>query len=221
MRTILDEQLDYLNRELIVMGSLCETAIAKAAKALTEHNQDLATQVLESATQIDQKESDIEGICLKILLRHHPVAHDLRLISAALKMITDMERIGDQAEDIAQIVTMTNLSNTLKNSHISDMAIETIKMVSKSIDAYVEKNKELALEVIAQDDVVDDLFIEVRKELISTIKKGEDDEAILDMLMVAKYLERIGDHATNIAEWVVFSITGEHNNAKLTESNKT
>ncbi len=212
MRTRFDEQLNYLNKELIVMGSLCETAIAKSSKAFTEKDIGLAKEVIASANIIDQKEREIESVCLKMLLQQQPVAHDLRLISAALKMITDMERIGDQAEDICEIVITSNIVVTEKVHHIRDMATETIKMVSKCIDAYVAKDKELALEVIAADDIVDELFLEVRNDLLLLAGNTDNNEGVLDLLMIAKYLERIGDHATNIAGWVMFSITGEHEN---------
>ncbi len=210
MRTKFDEQLDNLNKELITMGTLCESAIAKAVKSLIEEDLVLAAEVVQSSTQIDQKERDIERICLKMLLQQQPVAHDLRQISAALKMITDMERIGDQAEDIAEIVTMGKILSSEKLSHISDMALETIKMVTQSIDAYITKDIELALKVIKQDDIVDTLFAEVKIDIADLLRKGGNGESALDLLMIAKYFERIGDHATNIAEWVVFSITGEH-----------
>ncbi len=210
MRTRFDEQLNYLNKELIVMGSLCETAIAKSAKAFTEQDVDMAKQVLASANLIDQKEREIESVCLKLLLQQQPVAHDLRLISAALKMITDMERIGDQAEDICEIVATANILVTEKVHHIREMATATISMVSKCIDAYVAKDKDLALEVIKADDIVDNLFLEVKNDLLLLAGNSENNEGVLDLLMIAKYLERIGDHATNIAGWVMFSITGEH-----------
>ncbi len=210
MRKRFDDQLDFLNKELIVMGSLCETAIAKSSKAFTECDIALAKQVSDNGSLIDQKEREIESICLKMLLQQQPVAHDLRLISAALKMITDMERIGDQSEDIAEIVLTTKPLINEKVHHIRDMAAATISMVSKSIDAFVAKDKELALEVIKEDDIVDNLFIEVKKDLLILEGSKEDSEGVLDLLMIAKYLERIGDHATNIAGWVVFSITGEH-----------
>ncbi len=210
MRKRFDEQLEFLNKELIVMGSLCESAISKSAKAFTENDIELAKQVLENGMLIDQKEREIESVCLKMLLQQQPVAHDLRLISAALKMITDMERIGDQAEDIAEIVITAKLTVNEKVHHILDMANATKNMVSKSIDAYVAKDKDLALEVIKDDDIVDDLFLEVKKDLLIIEGSKENTEGVLDLLMIAKYLERIGDHATNIAGWVLFSITGEH-----------
>ncbi len=210
MRKRFDEQLEFLNKELIVMGSLCETAIAKSSKAFTEDDINLAHQVLENGHLIDQKEREIESVCLKMLLQQQPVAHDLRLISAALKMITDMERIGDQAEDIAEIVTTEKISIKDKVHHIRDMATATINMVSRCIDAYVAKDKELALAVIKDDDIVDTLFLEVKNDLLLVAGTKENNEGVLDLLMIAKYLERIGDHATNIAGWVLFSITGEH-----------
>jgi phosphate transport system protein len=211
MRSKFDEQLDLLNKELIEMGALCETAIAKAAKALICANISLAHEVIQIDAEIDQKEKDIEGLCFKLLLQQQPVARDLRQISAALKMITDMERIGDQAGDISEIILLGNI-NTLSNAmHINEMAKATIKMVTDSIDAYVRRDLVLAREVIDYDDVVDNLFNEVKKDIIDII--GDDKkngEFAIDLLMIAKYFERIGDHATNIAEWVEYSITGVH-----------
>ncbi|PXV93731.1 PhoU-like phosphate uptake regulator [Lachnotalea glycerini] len=210
MRNKFDEQLDLLNIELIEMGSMCEQTIADAIKALTTHNVEAARLVMETDNEIDDKERQIESLCLKMLLQQQPVAKDLRQISSALKMITDMERIGDQAADIAEIVTVANIS--VENlSDIVEMAEATMKMVTESIDAYVRRDLELAKKVIVDDDIVDDYFNKIKSELIELISKNRDDgEAAIDILMIAKYFERIGDHATNIAEWVEFSITGEH-----------
>ncbi|KAB1437505.1 phosphate signaling complex protein PhoU [Candidatus Galacturonibacter soehngenii] len=210
MRNKFEEQLEQLNIELIEMGSMCEQRISDAIKALTSHNMELAKMVMEKDSEIDQKEREIESLCLKMLLQQQPVARDLRLISSALKMITDMERIGDQAADIAEIVSMANIS-VEDLSNIVGMGEATMKMVTDSIDAYVRKDLELAKHVIDYDDVVDEYFIKVKKELISFISNSESDgEFAVDLLMIAKYFERIGDHATNIAEWVEFSITGKH-----------
>ena len=198
MRNRFDEQLFELNREIIEMGAMCEEAIASAAKALT-------------SGAIDQMEREIEARCMKLLLHQQPVARDLRLISAALKMITDMERIGDQAEDIAEIVVFLNGHTMEGMEMIEDMARETTKMVTASVDAFVQKDIELAKKVIEQDDIVDDYFSKVKYAIISLIAENSaDGEFALDLLMISKYFERIGDHATNIAEWVIYSVTGTH-----------
>ena len=211
MRSRFDEQLALLNREMIEMGALCEEVIASAAKALLEGDTALAAQVKPRAGEIDHKERDIESLCLKLLLQQQPVARDLRQISAALKMITDMERIGDQAEDIAEIVTFLGGRGAENSALLREMARSTIKMVTESVDAYVRQNTALAEQVIAEDDVVDDYFTRVKKGLIERIAQDPTDgEFALDLLMIAKYFERIGDHAVNIAEWVIFSVTGEH-----------
>lgn len=211
MRSRFDEQLALLNRALISMGSLCEKAIAMSAKALLDGDMELARGVKAVEIEIDQKEHEIETICLKLLLHQQPVARDLRQISAALKMITDMERIGDQAADIAEIVMLANILTGPEAAYMADMARATIKMVTDSIDAYVRRDAALAEAVIAYDDVVDDLFDKAKESLISFIenRKGSGEYAV-DLLMISKYFERIGDHAVNIAEWVQFSITGAH-----------
>lgn len=211
MRNRFDAQLEVLNTELIRMGALCENAIAAASKALVEGGADLCQQAVSLERDIDAKERDIEDLCLRLLLQQQPVARDLRLISAAMKMITDMERIGDQAADIAEIITMGDLRVTEEELPLADMARTSIQMVTDSIDAFVRRDLELSRAVIARDDVVDALFTDVRHLLIVELRRSADVGArVIDMLMIAKYLERIGDHATNIAEWVVFSITGEH-----------
>lgn len=210
MRSVFDQQLELLNQELSTMGALCETAISSAAKVLLEGGENYAAQALETDSQIDQKERDIETLCLKMLLRQQPVAKDLRKISAAMKMITDMERIGDQAADIAEILSMDNIAPTKDNFHVAEMARATIKMVTDSIEAYVHQDAEMARGVIAEDDIVDGLFTQVKNDLIQMIQKGGNGETAIDLLMIAKYFERIGDHATNIAEWVLFSLTGNH-----------
>ena len=211
MRSRFDEQLALLNRELIEMGALCEEVIALAAQSLTEGDTALAAGVFPLDEEIDRKEREIESLCLKLLLQQQPVARDLRQISAALKMITDMERIGDQAEDIAEIVAFLGGRGTEDSELLRDMARSAIRMVSGSVDAYVKQDVPLAEKVIAEDDVVDDYFARVKKALISRIAADpEDGEFALDVLMIAKYFERIGDHAVNIAEWVIFSVTGEH-----------
>ena len=211
MRNRFDEQLFELNREIIEMGAMCEEAIASAVKALTTGDMELAGKVKANSGAIDQMERDIESRCMKLLLHQQPVAKDLRLISAALKMITDMERIGDQAEDIAEIVTFLN-GHTMEGMElIENMARETIEMVTASVDAFVKKDVELAQKVINKDDVVDDYFSRVKCDIITMIAENPaDGEFALDLLMISKYFERIGDHATNIAEWVIYSVTGTH-----------
>ena len=211
MRSRFDEQLAILNRELIEMGALCEEAIVLEAKALTDKDKTMAAKVAAMDAEIDQKERNIESMCLKLLLQQQPVARDLRQISAALKMITDMERIGDQAEDISEIVITLDGRYAENSALLKGMAESTIQMVTESVDAYVKRDTALAHKVIEMDDIVDDYFDQVKAELISKIA-GEpaDGEYALDLLMIAKYLERIGDHAVNIAEWVIFSVTGKH-----------
>ena len=211
MRNRFDEQLFELNREIIEMGAMCEEAIASAAKALVIGDAALAANVKKNSSAIDQMEREIESRCMKLLLHQQPVARDLRLISAALKMITDMERIGDQAEDIAEIVVFLNGHTMEGMEMIEDMARETTKMVTASVDAFVQKDIELAKKVIEQDDIVDDYFSKVKCAIISLIAENSaDGEFALDLLMISKYFERIGDHATNIAEWVIYSVTGTH-----------
>ena len=211
MRSRFDEQLALLNRELIEMGALCEEVIAAAAKALMEGDTALAAQIAPRAGEIDRQERDIESLCLKLLLQQQPVARDLRQISAALKMITDMERIGDQASDIAEIIHFLGGRSTADCEDIGRMAEATIKMVTESVDAFVKSDLAIAEAAMKHDDTVDDYFLKVKSSLIRMIaEKPEDGEYALDLLMIAKYFERIGDHAVNIAEWVVFSVTGEH-----------
>lgn len=216
MRNQFDRDLAVLHTELIEMGGLIEDAIERAVGALMQNDETLAASAIEFEEAINQKEHDIETHCLRLLLQQQPVAKDLRLISAALKMITDMERIGDQASDIAEITLRIMRSEGEKPelekiAHIGDMAKATIHMVREAVDAYVARDIEQAREVIAYDDIVDGLFEHVRDALIGLIRENnQDGEQVVDMLMVAKYFERIGDHAVNIAEWVVFSITGEH-----------
>ena len=211
MRNRFDEQLLELNREIIEMGAMCEEAIDKAVKALNTGDVELAKTIKMGSGGIDQMEKEIETRCMKLLLHQQPVAKDLRLISAALKMITDMERIGDQAEDIAEIVTFLEGRKVGEVKHITDMAYKTIEMVTESVDAFVRKDMKLAEEVLEKDDVVDSYFSEMKSNIINWIANNPSDgEFALDLLMVAKYLERIGDHATNIAEWVIYSVTGTH-----------
>ena len=211
MRNLFDSQLNTLHRKLIEMGSACETAIDLAVKALLEGNADIAHEAASHDREIDQMERDIEAICLKMLLQQQPVARDLRQISAAMKIITDMERIGDQAEDIGEIVPFLNGRTGVECEDIRLMAETAQQMVRSSIDAYVNQDMALVEKVISMDDVVDDAFDRTKETLIHMISSNrEDGQYCLDLLMIAKYLERIGDHATNIAEWVAFSITGQH-----------
>ncbi len=211
MRKAFDEQMKQLHEKLTEMGAHCEQAIDLAAKALTTGDPALAEQVLSTDGEIDQAERDIEALCLKLLLHQQPVARDLRQISAALKMITDMERIGDQASDIAQMLPYVRQQKWQDSEQISGMASETIRMVTGSVDAYVRQDLALASAVIEQDDVVDNYFNQVKQSLIRRmLEHPEEAELALDLMMIAKYFERIGDHATNIAEWVVFSLTGRH-----------
>lgn len=213
MRTKFDGQLSQLNVELIRMGALCEEAISDACKALLEGNVQLADSAKELEREIDQKERNIESLCMRLLLQQQPVARDLRTISSALKMISDMERIGDQAEDIAELTRFTREAGPVDMAHIGDMARAVVVMVTDSVDAFVKKDLDLARKVMAADDQVDALFDQVKRELIQLISTDANQgELSLDLLMVAKYLERIGDHATNIAEWVEYSLTGAHPN---------
>ena len=205
MRNRLDEQLELLNTELIRMGALCEDGISQAAKVLVTRDEALRRAVDETEQEIDRKEREIEAICLRLLLQQQPVAKDLRLISAAMKMIADMERIGDQASDIAEMVEHIRAEVLPGSLHIAEMARAAVNMVTNSVDSFVRRDMEKA------DDEVDALFNKVKSEIIALIaEKPEEGETCLDLLMVAKYFERIGDHAVNIAEWVVFSLTGEH-----------
>jgi len=211
MRSRFDEQLSLLNRKMIEMGAECESIIAHSTRALLEGNIANANKAREQGGRIDQLEREIESICLKLLLQQQPVAKDLRVISAALKMITDMERIGDQAEDIAEIITFLDGRTGEECHDIRVMAEATIKMVTDSIDAYVNQDLELAKSVSEYDDVVDEAFARVKETLIKMISENTaDGEYLVDLLMIAKYFERIGDHAVNIGEWVEFSVTGIH-----------
>ena len=216
MRNRFDRQLCQLNDELIEMGELIEKAIEDTIKALVSQDVELANAVINMDDEIDAKEKEIENLCLKLLLQQQPVAKDLRLISSALKMITDMERIGDHATDISEItIELSSQKYIKKLEHIQQMSKETMVMLVQSIEAFVNKDIDKARNVIEQDDIVDNLFITVKRELIGMIHENVDaGEQATDLLMVAKYLERIGDHATNISEWVIFSITGSHDNKK-------
>lgn len=212
VRNRFDRQLVQLNNELIEMGGMIEKAISDTVKALVNQDIELASNVIEYDEEIDHQEREIEQLCLKLLLQQQPVAKDLRLISAALKMITDMERIGDHATDISEItIELSKESYIKKLDHIQQMAKETMVMLVQSVEAFVNKDMDKARAVIAHDDVVDDLFNKVKAELIAMIHEDVNSgEQASDLLMAAKYFERIGDHATNISEWVIFSITGQH-----------
>ena len=211
MRDLFQEQLNELKQELTVMGASCEEIIALASQALTGWDVELVQKVNTIGTQIDESERTIETICMKLLLRQQPVARDLRQISAALKMITDMERIGDQAEDIVEIVPYMNAHPDEKYPKIREMAKAAQVMVTEAVDAYVKQDLSLAKKVMAHDDVVDDYFTQVKNGIIDIIAaEPSQGEYALDLLMIAKYFERIGDHCTNIAEWVEFSVTGIH-----------
>lgn len=212
MRNRFDRQLEQLNNELIEMGNLVEHAIQSAVTALVKKDIEKARAAIEFDQEVDRQERDIEALCMKLLLQQQPVAKDLRLISAALKMITDMERIGDQAADISEITIFLSGEDYVQDlSLLSQMAMETILMVTHSVEAFVQKDLNLAKEVIEHDDIVDKHFDDIKKQLIRLIQENAaSSEQAADLLMVAKYLERIGDHATNIAEWVIYSITGSH-----------
>lgn len=211
MRSRFDEQLALLNKELIEMGAMCEESINMATSALSECDKELAKKVAPLDIEIDQKEREIESMCLKLLLQQQPVAKDLRQVSAALKMITDMERIGDQAEDIAEIVTYLDGRSSAQIGLLKEMAAAAIKMVTQSVDAYVKHDTILAEQVISDDDTVDEYFDRVKRMLIDKIAQDPNEgEHAIDLMMIAKYFERIGDHAVNIAEWVIFSVTGVH-----------
>lgn len=213
MRNEFDNQLKQLNRQLITMGSLCEEAIALSAKALQGMPDHPEQQVPALEREIDQLEREIESSCMNLLLRQQPVAQDLRTISAALRMITDLERIGDQAADISELVPHICDSNLPSKPTLSRMAQAVVLMVTDSVDAFVKKDLAMARRVQQNDDEVDALFDQVKQELMALVEhRGIGAEAALDVLMAAKYFERIGDHATNVAEWVEYALTGIHKN---------
>ena len=213
MRNHFDQQLSKLHEDLIIMGNLCETAISAAVDAVTKGDGEMARRAMEDDTKIDEMERSIEHLCLKLLLQQQPVARDLRTISSALKMISDMERIGDQATDIAEIAQFIQGMHEQTNATLHTMASAATSMVREAVDSFVRRDMELARKVIADDDLVDSLFTDTKEQLIGFIAQDPSKgEYYLDLLMIAKYLERIADHATNIAEWVMFSITGRHEN---------
>ena len=218
MRNRFDEQLHALNHELLEMGALIERAIRSATDALIRQDGEAALQALSADKEVDQAERDIEALCLKLLLQQQPVAKDLRLISSVLKMITDMERIGDQASDIAELVIYLSSEPYIKElTHLPQMAEHAIRMVTGALDAYVRKDVSMAQDVIGMDDAVDTLFVTVKDELIALIRNDASaGSQAIDLLMIAKYYERIGDHAQNIAEWVEYALTGKHKGVFLT-----
>ena len=210
MRNVFHEQLDQLNVELIKMGAMCEEAISAATKAYLDGDKELGQRAVQLEQDIDHKERDIESQCMNLLLRQQPVASDLRVVSAAMRMISDMERIGDQASDIAEIARDMKRSAVIREVPMEEMAAAAVKMVTDSVDSFVRGDLDLAHSVIVQDDGVDQMFLDVRAKLIALIAQGKDGELCLDLLMIAKYFERIGDHACNIAQWVEYSLTGEY-----------
>ena len=212
MRSRFDQQLMQLKEMLVQTGELCEQAISQTMVALSSSSDEIAREVIRADAHIDQMERDIEHLCLKLLLQQQPVAGDLRQVSAALKMITDMERIGDQAADIAEIVKSTDMSLVRGFPKIPQMAAKTAEMVHDAVQSFVDRDLALATATQAADDAVDRMFAEVATEMIDFIVHADaaDAQKAIDVIMIAKYLERIGDHATNIAEWVDFSITGVH-----------
>lgn len=216
-RNLFDEELKLLHIDLIEMGRLAEDAISQSVKAFLNSDNTLAAQIVEGDNLVDNMEKQIESRCLSLIIKQQPVARDLRKISSALKMITDLERIGDHAADIAEIslmITGSHAENMVR--HIPEMAKEAIYMVHQSIDAFVRNDLNLAKKVIDCDDIVDELFCEIRSEMKFTIKQAKDvSDSAVDFLMIAKYLERIGDHAVNICEWILFTETGVHKNKKI------
>ena len=210
MRNVFHEQLDQLNVELIKMGAMCEEAISAATKAYLDGDKELGQRAVQLEQDIDHKERDIESQCMNLLLRQQPVASDLRVVSAAMRMISDMERIGDQASDIAEIARDMKRSAVVREVPMEEMAAAAVKMVTDSVDSFVRGDLDLAHSVIVQDDGVDQMFLDVRSKLIVMIAQGKDGELCLDLMMIAKYFERIGDHACNIAQWVEYALTGAY-----------
>ena len=210
MRNVFHEQLDQLNVELIKMGAMCEEAISAATKAYLDGDKELGQRAVQLEQDIDHKERDIESQCMNLLLRQQPVASDLRVVSAAMRMISDMERIGDQASDIAEIARDMKRSAVVREVPMEEMAAAAVKMVTDSVDSFVRGDLDLAHSVIVQDDGVDQMFLDVRSKLIVLIAQGKDGELCLDLMMIAKYFERIGDHACNIAQWVEYALTGTY-----------
>ena len=210
MRSYFDKQLELLNNEMLNMSDMCEDAISQAISALLNGDRMKAAGLKKSVDQINQQERYIENICVKLLMQQQPVARDLRTISAAMKMVTDMDRIAIQSGDIADIIAVGNIKPSAETESLKQMADAVRKMLTMSIEAFVNKDISSAKEVLAFDDVVDEYFDNIKKELIEKLKNNQaNGELILDLLMIDKYLERIGDHAVNIGKWVIFSINGE------------
>ena len=209
MATHFERQLEELHVQIITMGSLCEKAISLSNRAI--RGDKCIQEIFDTDKEIDTKEREIENLCMRILLHQQPVARDLREVSAALKMISDMERIGDQASDIADITKFLENSELTQHVHIQQMAESAMSMLTESIDAFVRKDLLLARKVMKEDNTVDDLFNQIKLEVIQEIAQNPDEgELCVDMMMIAKYFERIADHVVNIAEWVEYSVTGEH-----------
>ena len=210
MRTKFDEQLRQLGMKMTHMGNLIEKNIQDAVQALLSQDTETARRIMAEDELVDQEQKKIENICFQLLIQQQPVARDLRTITAALKMVTDMERIGDHAADISELtIAMAAVPYPLRGENIRKMAGETIVMLLDAVRSYVNKDIEKAHSVIAHDDIVDNYFVKVKADLIEVIRENpEYGEHAADLLLVNKYLERIGDHATNIAEWVIFALNG-------------
>ena len=212
MRVLYNEQLEKLHNELVGMGRMCEQAISAAMSSLFDSDPDMVKKTQELEKEIDVQERTIESMCMKLILKQQPVATDLRNVSSALKMISDMERIGDQAQDIADMARFLSGSDIICAVHLKEMSDAASKMVNDSVEAFVSADADMAKNVILYDNIVDDLFVKIKSEIIEEVVKNSDKgEELFDIMMVTKYLERIGDHACNIAEWVIYSITGSHN----------
>ena len=215
MRERFEQQMEILHTELIELGALCEQAIGRTYEVLLEGNQRAAEEIIKKDQVVDAKEREIEDLCFRIILQQQPVARDLRQVSAALKMITDMERIGDQASDIAELARFIRKGSS-QHSHLNQMATDVVKMISESVDAFIHLDIDRARQVIAYDDVVDDLFNDMKKEMMQAIREQNlDADRVVDYLMMAKYLEKVGDHAVNIAQWAIFRMTGDMEGVKL------
>lgn len=217
MRTVFDEKLKDMNNSLIEMGSLIETAIAGSFKALKTGDKELAKKIMQDDKDVDRMEKTIESKALDIMLREQPVAVDLRKVTCALKIVTDMERIGDNAADIAEISVSSDLAGIFdKISGIDKMTVKTLAMVNDAVTAFVERKTDLAKEVMERDDEIDSLFDTIKRKLVEMVKSDESvTDIVVDTLMIIKYLERISDHAVNICEWVEFLKTGEYKNTRI------
>ena len=210
------QKLNTLKQEVVLMGAMGENMLQAAIHAFETNDNDLASKIASSDDEIDNKYLEIEALCLSLILHQQPVASDLRLISASFKIITDLERIGDQACDIAEIALRLNYENNDNFKELSQMAKSSIKMLNKAIDAFVKLDVSLAQEVVSEDDIVDDHFLKMRARLIKLIENNDHEAKIpLDLMLIAKYLERIADHASNIAKWVIFTVSGHHSSGKI------